>query len=393
MLKFLQKLLLFTCFSILGLGLWTYNSESASKRIRFLLSGKADTEVRKDSLQISALPILVKPVPRPKKNKSTKKKTSFKQIDSYARNTPDSISSSLPKLATYLAQGAKSDLEKVRAVYVWICENIRYDDKSFNAQDYPLYTVNYVLQYKEAVCEGFSVLFKALTAEMGLESKKVVGYAKGYGYNVGDAFTDNTHAWNVVKIEGEWKIFDATWGQGFGKTVNGKLKTTKKFDDYWFDVNPYEAIFTHLPENTEVTYTTPTITLQEYEQLPYIRKTYFQLGFSGKETLDLALRKPDLKTPEFFSYNTHIKIKKAPREKTLSLGKVYNFSLYIPQGLEVAMIDDKGGWTYFKGKKNTFSHNFVPTTPGPIKLSVKHKKSKERFETILIYEVEAPINL
>jgi transglutaminase-like putative cysteine protease len=42
---------------------------------------------------------------------------------------PSSVEKSVDTLANYLAKPAKNDLEKVRALYVWICENIRYGYK------------------------------------------------------------------------------------------------------------------------------------------------------------------------------------------------------------------------------------------------------------------------
>jgi transglutaminase-like putative cysteine protease len=42
---------------------------------------------------------------------------------------PSSVEESTDTLAKYLAKPAQNDLEKVRALYVWICENIRYGYK------------------------------------------------------------------------------------------------------------------------------------------------------------------------------------------------------------------------------------------------------------------------
>jgi len=50
------------------------------------------------------------------------------------------------------------------------------------------------------VCEGFSNLYYVIGAEMGLEIKKVSGYAKAYGYSQGDKFKEENHAWNLIKI-------------------------------------------------------------------------------------------------------------------------------------------------------------------------------------------------
>jgi transglutaminase/protease-like cytokinesis protein 3 len=46
---------------------------------------------------------------------------------------------------------------------------------------------------------------------MGFMSHQIVGYSKGIGYQHGEAILKDDHAWNVVKIFGEWFLLDVTW--------------------------------------------------------------------------------------------------------------------------------------------------------------------------------------
>ena len=54
----------------------------------------------------------------------------------------------------------------------------------------------------------------------GLECEKISGQAKGAGYYPGCFDPDNlsdgpgAHAWNAVKLDGEWFVSDATWAAG-----------------------------------------------------------------------------------------------------------------------------------------------------------------------------------
>ena len=223
---------------------------------------------------------------------------------------------------------------------------------------------------------------------MGLEIQKVSGYSKGYGYQEGTHFTKTDHSWNIIKINNEWKIFDSTWGRGNGKTVDGKLKSFKKFNDYWFNVSPYEAIFTHFPKDRALSFVMPPIDLKQYEKMLKINAGYFKLGFNGKETFNKVLQNPKYKTPKIYSYSTYVKMIKAPKNKVLKIDKSYYFEFYIPRGYKVATIDVKNKWTYFKQKNGFFKLDFTPSEKRNLKISVQHENSKKSFETILLYAVE-----
>lgn len=313
-------------------------------------------------------------------------KNPYFSIDKHSRNSPSSVEINIPSLADYLQQNTSTDLEKARAIYIWITDNIRYDDEAYNSGIYPDYTAEYVLQNKKAVCEGFSNLYNALGEEMGLEIEKVTGYAKGYGYQVGNKFTQTDHAWNIIKINNQWKVFDSTWGRGHGRSVNGKLVSTKEFNNYWFNVNPFESIFNHFPENGELSFVNPNIPLSQYERMPNIDEEYFELGFNGKETFLEILSNPNFKAPESYKLRTPLTIEDAPKSKSITINEEYDFQFYIPRAYEVAIIDSGNNWTYFERNKGKFSLKFTPQKVGKLQISVRHEKSGKSFDTVLVYE-------
>ncbi|CAG8457860.1 1258_t:CDS:2 [Acaulospora colombiana] len=90
----------------------------------------------------------------------------------------------------------RHDLYKLRAIYVWITDNISYDCKSFYSGKLNFKASKDVLKTRMAVCAGYSELFYDLSREAGLNVCKIGGGAKGY--NVGDSIGpgDYPHAWN-----------------------------------------------------------------------------------------------------------------------------------------------------------------------------------------------------
>ena len=314
-------------------------------------------------------------------------KDPFLNIDKHARNCPALAETDIITLANYLQEKADNDLEKARAIYVWLTENVRYDDDGYNSGNYSNSSAEAVLENRLSVCAGYANLYEALGKEMGLNIKKVSGYAKGYGYSKGDSFDDTDHAWNIIGIAGDWKVFDATWGAGSGKNINGKLVSEKEFDGYWFNVDPYEAIFTHMPEDEVLSFVEPLMSLKKYEQMPYLSSAFFKLGFDGKEIYDEAYYNSEMEFPKCYNVKTYVEVMNAPLNKNIQLNEWQEFELFVPKGKKVALINSSAEWIFFKKEKGVFYLGFAPDVKGELKISVQYDKNGKSFSTILEYNV------
>ena len=90
----------------------------------------------------------------------------------------------------------KTDLEKVTAIYAYLCENVSYDE---NAES--CFTAYGALLDGRAVCQGYALAMMRLLNAAGLEEADVV---------LGTS-SDVNHMWNVVYVDGEYFLLDATW--------------------------------------------------------------------------------------------------------------------------------------------------------------------------------------
>ena len=146
--------------------------------------------------------------------------------------------------------------DTVKSVFVWIAKNIKYDVKKLKAikegssskrnlnfkseKEYKNHLINKTVKQKKGVCEDYSLLFKTILEELGYEAHVIEGYTKINGKinrKVG-------HAWNAVKINQEWKLFDATWAAG---SIRDGKKFIQNYSEQWYDVDPNEMIKTHMP--------------------------------------------------------------------------------------------------------------------------------------------------
>ncbi len=100
------------------------------------------------------------------------------------------------------------EIEKERYIHDFVLSAITYDDsysgKAIQRDNYPrVYDTFGALVNGKAVCEGYTRLFQYLCYQVGINSTFVNGESKGEG-----------HAWNTVKLDGEWYHVDTTWDDG-----------------------------------------------------------------------------------------------------------------------------------------------------------------------------------
>ncbi|MBR4058192.1 MAG: DUF4358 domain-containing protein [Oscillospiraceae bacterium] len=99
-------------------------------------------------------------------------------------------------------------LEKELAIYTWLTANASYDLRHYdipNAAPRESYEPHGAILGGKAVCLGFATAFQLFMDVLDIECITVVGAA----FN-----SREDHAWNMVRLDGEWYCTDATWDEG-----------------------------------------------------------------------------------------------------------------------------------------------------------------------------------
>jgi len=141
--------------------------------------------------------------------------------------------------------------------------NIDYDVWGLTSGGGSYTDPNDILRHRKTVCLGYSILFDSMCAVAGIRSECVYGYVYMPWYETGDTLFLDSHAWNVVEIDGEWKHIDATWGTGYLKQrkqtsrkilyklfripYTTKYKFIRKPNFKYFCPEPEEFVKDHLP--------------------------------------------------------------------------------------------------------------------------------------------------
>ena len=312
----------------------------------------------------------------------------FQEVDRYARNAPKNVQS-IDELASYFSSIETKPIEKARMIYVWLTDNISYDDKAYNLKNIGDNSSSTVFKTKKAVCAGFANLYTDLGEKLGLEIETISGVAKGYEFeeNVSDDLEESiNHAWNAIRIDGEWRVFDATWGEGYGMSnKKGKLESTKKFDEAWFNVNPVNALFTHFPEDMNKQYINNPIRFESFLTLPYLLPSAFNSGWLNPEEI-LTKQKENKKIdlPEFFSSLNDLKLT-APKDRILKKGKPNEFIIESKEIDKVYVWINEEEFIFFEQKGSKFQYVLNTKNPGEYVIAVT--KGEESYP-LLQYVIE-----
>lgn len=117
-----------------------------------------------------------------------------------------------------------TDFQKEIAIHNYIVNNSRYDEKNYEKGTVPreANTSYGVLINGVGVCGGYASAMDKLLKAAGVESMIISGEAGQNGKY-------EPHAWNLVKLDGEYYHIDATWNDPI-YTFNGVRKDVLHFD-------------------------------------------------------------------------------------------------------------------------------------------------------------------
>ncbi|MFV8379031.1 transglutaminase domain-containing protein [Flavobacterium sp. LB3R33] len=219
----------------------------------------------------------------------------YNVVDSIVDAYPKSIISTDQLVELINNDFFKQD-EKARAVFKWVATNISYDVdlaktmefKSINAFSYKtekekeikerkfkLDLVTGAMASRKAVCHSYAALVEYLCLKLGLEAKIVIGNLKSNPSQIGILPIDVNHAWNVIRIDNDWKFIDATLAAGFISVKTNLFKFY--FNDIYFFTNPDSFFLNHYPLDEHWLLTKKN--KNDFAKLPLFFGNYFQSNY------------------------------------------------------------------------------------------------------------------
>lgn len=127
------------------------------------------------------------------------------------------------KKAKELTKNAKTDEDKLAAVYTYVVNNIKYDyPKASTVKAGYLPTIDSTLASNKGICYDYSVLTAGMLRSVGVPTKLIMGY---------NSEIAEYHAWNEVYINGTWMTIDTTFDSAYAEK-NIAIKMVKDKSQY-----------------------------------------------------------------------------------------------------------------------------------------------------------------
>lgn len=192
-------------------------------------------------------------------------------------------------LARMLTSNCPTDLQKVRAIFRWITDNIEYRTRhsrnpgrsNGSSLEEPEDTgmlkpldervAETVLENRLAICDGYARLFKTLCDYAGIESVVITGYARTEAGKRIQRFRSN-HSWNAVRIDSAWQLLDVTWASGYITWQGDNF--VRYYDEQYFLTAPDQFIREHYPDDLHWTLMTDPPLMQEFRYSPYKQRCF-----------------------------------------------------------------------------------------------------------------------
>ena len=139
----------------------------------------------------------------------------------------DELQAKVLEIVAECAYDGLSDYQKALNLHDWLCDNAEYD------YSYTIYEPYGVLLEGTGVCQSFALAYQMLLTEAGVENVYVEGSSMG-----------ESHAWNMVKLGGDWYHVDVTWDEDGNDRFYFGLSTALIERDHVIDSRVPEAAAT-----------------------------------------------------------------------------------------------------------------------------------------------------
>ena len=265
-------------------------------------------------------------------------------LDDRIKNISSADTQNIYTLSRALTHGLTTDLEKIYVIYKWVTNNIEYDAGSFFANNLRgIGNANTVIQRRKAVCDGYAELIMRLGLQSGLLVEKVEGYAKGYGYKVGEQLAAPNHAWNSVRVDGKWYLLDSTWDAG---SINeGTRSYERKNSDYdFFLTNPKIFIYSHFAKEDKWNLAKNNWDKKEFFSKVNVSESAFKLGLNIDKYSNAVIDADSL--PYVLDYDTDAALYGALSANSSKLEGEWTFLKYDNNGRAKLLVSAPSNGSY-----------------------------------------------
>lgn len=192
--------------------------------------------------------------------------------------------STIKKIIDENIDTSMSDYDKIKIIHDYIVVNTVYDQENLVNNTIPDidYTAKGVFENGVAVCRGYAEAFQLLMDALDIECQIVTGYAE-----------NTSHAWNIVKLDGQWYHVDTTFDDPIDDSMDSQENPYSNLRYDYFLINDEQIFLDHIMESKapactsdlymygEKQYNTPYEIVENIANIPAAYTRYFNSGISS----------------------------------------------------------------------------------------------------------------
>lgn len=276
---------------------------------------------------------------------------------------------------------AANEHEKAWLVYQLVTRHFRHDSNlASRIGDPGKHSLDALYQQGGGSCAVYADVIHRLLARAGFEVKTVYGTVKASSGSARRGLSVN-HVWNAVKIDGQWRVIDATWGSGYV----GPQGFQSELTDLFFLMPPELAVLSHFDHSDELGFQKRLgVSAGLFMKIPEDAVYAAAIGFKPLDILHFQRQHAGQPLVQTFDQPAGVfRVLKAPVEGRLNR-KQQSFKLEAAQFEELMVVQGK---TWQPMKKDGVFH-VLTMIPERGELLVMGRRPKQHdYEALLAYTV------
>lgn len=276
---------------------------------------------------------------------------------------------------------ANNEHEKAWMVYQWVTRHFRHDSRlASRIGDPGKHSLDSLYQQGGGSCAVYADVVHRLLARAGLEVKTVYGTVKSNAASTRRGLSVN-HVWNAVKIDGQWRVIDATWGAGYV----GPQGFQRDRNDLFFLMPPELAVLSHFDHSDGLGFQKRFgVSASLFAKMPEDAIYAAAIGFKPLDILNFQRQHPGQPLVETFDQPASVfRVLEAPVQGRLKK-QLRRFKLETAEYEELMVVQGKT-WTPMNKDGNYHALTLLPEQG---ELIVMGRRPKQHdYEALLAYTV------
>jgi hypothetical protein len=206
----------------------------------------------------------------------------FTTVDAFVKKIGALDTLNMGTISYILTRQFPDKIDKARAIYDWIANNISYDCKAAKAADDKNDNSAAVLKRRMATSVGYAILFQDMCSVAKVRCLTIDGYIKTSLEDIDNKPDAVNYMWDVIQLgeaSQDWYYIDPAAGSGY--VNDNQTFFTKAFNGNYFFADKNIFNNQHFPDNTAWVLGNGHSNPKDFYSLPIVKDAAYDFRLSG----------------------------------------------------------------------------------------------------------------